>query len=93
MKETIFKILFVAAFTMAAGYSVYSSQQDAEMSDMALANMEALADGELVQGENQCYQVFTSADWFHKDQVFVDCYTCTQKKERNFDISRRCYRH
>ena len=72
---------------------VRDSQQKVEMSDLAMANVEALADGELVQGENQCYQVFTPADWFHKDQVFVDCYTCTQKKGRNFDISRRCYRN
>ena len=43
MKKTVFKILFVAAFIMAAGYSAYSSEQDAEMSDLALANVEALA--------------------------------------------------
>ena len=93
MKKRILKIVFASAFVLVAGYSVYASQQKVEMSDLAMANVEALADGELVQGENQCYQVFTPADWFHKDQVFVDCYTCTQKKGRNFDISRRCYRN
>lgn len=46
MKKTVFKILFVAAFTMVAGYSVYSSQQNAEMSDLTMANIEALARGE-----------------------------------------------
>lgn len=46
MRNTLFKTLFVAAFTMVAGYSVYSSQQDAEMSDLAMANVEALASGE-----------------------------------------------
>lgn len=93
MKKTILGATFIVAFGFVASYDVYASQQKVEMSDLAMANVEALADGELVQGENQCYQVFTPADWFHKDQVFVDCYTCTQKKGRNFDISRRCYRN
>ena len=31
---------------MAAGYSAYSSEQDAEMSDLALSNVEALAQNE-----------------------------------------------
>lgn len=50
MKKTVFKTLLVAAFMMVAGYSVYSSQQNAEMSDLALANIEALANGEVIQG-------------------------------------------
>ena len=39
-------ILLVAAFTLVAGYSVYQSQQKEQMSDLALANVEALAGGE-----------------------------------------------
>ena len=35
-------------------------------------------------------KVYTPADWFHADKVFVDCYTCTQKKGRNFETSRFC---
>ena len=50
MKKIVFKCLFVAVFTMAVGYSVYSSQQDAEMSDLALANVEALANDESTSG-------------------------------------------
>ena len=84
------KVAFVAIFAVTAGYGVYSSQKADVMSELALANVEALASGE---GENQCYQVYTPADWFHSDQIFVDCYTCTQKKGRNFDISRSCYRN
>ena len=38
--------LLVAAFTLVAGYSVYQSQQKEQMSDLALENVEALADGE-----------------------------------------------
>ena len=87
------KVAFVAIFAVTAGYGVYSSQKADVMSELALANVEALASGEGGNGENQCYQVYTPADWFHSDQIFVDCYTCTQKKGRNFDISRSCYRN
>ena len=87
------KVAFVAIFAVTAGYGVYSSQKADVMSELALANVEALASGEGGNGENQCYQVYTPADWFHSDQIFVDCYTCTHKKGRNFDISRSCYRN
>ena len=46
MKKTIFKTLLAVAFTMVAGYSVYASQQKVEMSDLAMANVEALASDE-----------------------------------------------
>ena len=40
------KIAFVAAFVAVAGYGVYASQKSDVMSDLALANVEALASGE-----------------------------------------------
>ena len=46
MKKSIFKLVFSSAFVLAAGYSVYASQQNAEMSDLALDNVEALANDE-----------------------------------------------
>ncbi|MDY3268609.1 MAG: NVEALA domain-containing protein [Phocaeicola sp.] len=46
MKKRVFKLVFSSAFVLVAGYSVYASQQNAEMSDLALANVEALAGGE-----------------------------------------------
>lgn len=44
MKKVI-KLTFVAAFVAVAGYSVYVFQSDT-ISDLALANVEALAQGE-----------------------------------------------
>ena len=40
------KYAFVAAFAAIAGYGVYASQKSDAMSDLALANVEALASGE-----------------------------------------------
>lgn len=46
MKKNFIKAAFVAAFASIAGYGVYTSQQKVEMSDLAKANVEALASGE-----------------------------------------------
>ncbi len=43
MKKNIFRTAFVAAFALMAGYGVYTSQQEKTMSDLALVNVEALA--------------------------------------------------
>ena len=44
--KKIMKIAFVAAFAAVAGYGVYANQQSETMSDLMLANVEALASGE-----------------------------------------------
>ena len=41
--KKIMKIAFVAAFAAVAGYGVYANQQSEAMSDLMLANVEALA--------------------------------------------------
>lgn len=46
MKKSILKFVFASAFALVASYSVYASQQKVEMSDLAIANVEALAGGE-----------------------------------------------
>ena len=45
MKKTLRRI-FVALTVASAIYGVYASRQDVEMSDLAKANVEALASGE-----------------------------------------------
>lgn len=47
MKKKIVGVIAVVAIAAIAGYNVYSSQNDVKLSDLALANVEALAsDGE-----------------------------------------------
>ena len=46
MRKRIFNVGVLVAFALVAGYNVYSSQKSDDMSDMALANVEALAGGE-----------------------------------------------
>ena len=67
--KTVFKTIFVAALALLAGYGVYASQQEVDMSDLAMANIEALANGEsdikecvgcVVTSNNLCK---TYGDW------------------------------
>lgn len=54
--KKIVKIAFVAAFAAIAGYGVYANQKADAMSDLALANVEALASGESSRPcEEVCY--------------------------------------
>lgn len=55
MKKMI-KIAFVAAFAAITGYGIYANQKVNAMSDLVLANVEALASGESSQPcEEVCY--------------------------------------
>ena len=52
------KIAFVAAFVAVAEYSVYASQKSDIMSDLALANVEALA---RIEGQNDACANLTNS--------------------------------
>ena len=54
MKKVI-KLAFVAAFVAVAGYGVYANQTSDAMSDLALANVEALAQSESSGGYAYVY--------------------------------------
>lgn len=54
MKKVI-KLAFVAAFVAVAGYGVYANQTSNAMSDLALANVEALAQSESSGGYSGVY--------------------------------------
>lgn len=46
MKKNLLKAVFVAAFAMIAGYGVYTTQAQVNLTDITLENVEALAAGE-----------------------------------------------
>ena len=66
MKRNIIRVALLAVFAFVAGYSVYTSQKETAMSDLAMANVEALAGGGEVivgpwycAGSGYCYDVET----------------------------------
>lgn len=70
MKKNIMKLVFASAFALVAGYSVYASQKKVEMSDLAMANVEALASGESGGNHITCYSGIGSS-------FLCKCSTCT----------------
>ncbi len=46
MKKNMLKVALVATFALFAGYGVFINQKSTAMSDLAFANVEALATGE-----------------------------------------------
>ena len=47
MKRNLMKVLFVSAFALVCGYTVYTSQkEELKLSELTLRNAEALARGE-----------------------------------------------
>ena len=72
----IFKTLFVATFALVASYSVYSTLQNTEMSDLAMANVEALAQTEgsdridCVVAADMCTELVIYPDGWGEDILF-----------------------
>ena len=82
-------IIAIVAVAAVTGYNVYTSQKNVKLSD--LANIEALAEYNEVDKDGYiCYTTYTSADWFHSDQTFIDCNNCYQKKGRNLQDRSHC---
>ena len=52
MKKNILKATLVAAFALIAGFNVYNSQKSDALSELALANVEALASNGESEGIN-----------------------------------------
>jgi hypothetical protein len=75
MKTKFFSIVFVAAIAVAAAWNVTQSKTEVELSDLALANVEALASEE---DDNDgtgktCYNSITTGD----SELILYCGTCT----------------
>ena len=49
MKTNLLKVAFVAAIALVSGINVFNVQKTEVLSDIALANVEALADGEVAK--------------------------------------------
>lgn len=56
MKSKILKIAFVAAVAMIGGINVFNAQKPETLSDVAMANVEALANNEDTAPGSPCYK-------------------------------------
>ena len=51
--KKLFGVIAIAAIAAAAGWNFCQNQDEIELSDLTLANTEALAQGELLPGDNR----------------------------------------
>jgi len=64
MKKKIFSVAIVAAIALGAGWNVMQSENDMKLSDLALSNVEALANNEETGG-GHCVSVCCQTDYSH----------------------------
>lgn len=62
MKKKIFGTVLIAAMVLAAGWNFNQSKNEVNMSELALANVEALAYGEI--SGSQCFRTWYQEDIF-----------------------------
>ena len=73
MKKKIFGVALIAAMAVAAGWNFNQSKNEVELSDLALANVEALAQGES-GGNSWCcgYDSTCWIDWINQTKEMGD---------------------
>jgi hypothetical protein len=70
MKKKIVSIVFVAAIAVAAAWNFSQSKAEADMPDLALANVEALASGE---GSTTCSDCLNDLSYICWITPFGEC--------------------
>ena len=75
MKKNILKATLVAAFALIVGFNVYNSQKSDVMSELALANVEALADPEtssdcVKKDGSQCWVLVVTPNGSYSEVYF-----------------------
>ena len=78
-KRKLIKGMMAVAIVAVAGLTIYTNQPKEEMTDVMLANIEALATGESI-GSKDCYKSYVEAPGDNSLAVWLRvCSTCTQK--------------
>ena len=80
MKKNILKATLVVAFALIAGMNVYNAQQSDVMSDLALANVEALASGE--SSTTNRYQTMGRYDCIISWGAGIEGVTCPDHRKK-----------
>ena len=74
MKKNIRAVMMIAAIALVAGANMFYSQRTADMSDVALANVEALA-----QGEAEFPYYCVGVEWECWDDVYYQTFAGRKK--------------
>lgn len=82
MKSKMIKIAFVVAIAFVSGINVFNAQNPAVLSDVAMANVEALANDET--GTGKCSIAIAWADCYNNSNGMWCCSRVTAVK--NYDV-------
>ena len=74
MKTKILKYVFVVAIVMVACINVFNAQKSVQLSDVALANVEALAEGE---------EAYTGLIYLEGEHGTGGCINCAEQFDSN----------
>ena len=76
MKSNLIKVAFVVAIAMVGGINVFNAQKSETLSDVALANVEALANDEGSRcDERQCKSALSTCYYYRLDEKGSSCET------------------
>ena len=76
MKSNLFKIAFVVAIAVVGGINVFNAQKSETLSDIALANVEALANDEVSRCDvRQCKSASSTCYYYRLDSNGNICET------------------
>ena len=74
MKSNFMKVAFAIAIVMLGGTNVYNAHKCETLSDVALANVEALANDENTDcSGGSGYRKWKTESWFGSEEEFYDC--------------------
>lgn len=80
MSHKFFKAaLLIAIIAVTAGWSFHQNNKETRMSELALANVEALALGESDCHNTNGYKSWETESWFGSKKEFYDC--CNKLRE------------
>lgn len=89
-KKFFFLIILVGLFV---SYNMYvAHQKNANLSDLSLENLEALAQEKESWPGLICYSRYKSPGWFHAEDNFVWCESCTPCRGHDLQDRSTCYR-
>lgn len=79
MKKKIFGAALIATMAVATGWNFNQSKNKVELSELALANVEALAQGEGIYTHGICYQTL-SFEYVFPSHYVIYCLGCQTVK-------------
>ena len=71
MKKKLFLVIGIVAFAVAIAFNINANLSNNSEQNLALANIEALAQGELIRGDGLCMNIYVNTVCYYPDNYAV----------------------